>query len=112
MNTNKWNDIGYNFVVGQDGNIYEGVGWDKVGTHTANYNSRSIGICIIGNFMNHDPNSAALNAVKKLISEGVDTGKISSTYKLLGHRQVKQTSCPGDSFYKTVQNWPHWSATP
>jgi hypothetical protein len=30
--------------------VYEGRGWDIVGTHAPNYNSRSIGICFIGDF--------------------------------------------------------------
>jgi N-acetylmuramoyl-L-alanine amidase. len=50
IDDNKWNDIGYNFVVGEDGNVYEGRGWGYVGAHAPNYNSRSIGICIIGDF--------------------------------------------------------------
>jgi hypothetical protein len=33
-----WSDIGYSFVVGEDGNVYEARGWDKVGAHTHNYN--------------------------------------------------------------------------
>jgi peptidoglycan recognition protein len=28
-----WSDIGYNFIVGEDGNVYEGRGWTKVGAH-------------------------------------------------------------------------------
>jgi len=50
MDTNGWIDIGYNFVVGEDGNIYEGRGWTKQGAHAVNWNSRSIGIAVIGDF--------------------------------------------------------------
>lgn len=39
-----WADIGYNFLVGEDGNVYEGRGWTQVGAQTLNYNSKSIGI--------------------------------------------------------------------
>ena len=38
-----WSDIGYNFLVGEDGNIYEGRGWGKVGAHARGHNSDSIG---------------------------------------------------------------------
>jgi hypothetical protein len=37
-------------VVGEDGNVYEGRGWDNWGAHAPAYNSKSIGICIIGDF--------------------------------------------------------------
>ena len=50
MNHNNWSDIGYNFLVGEDGNIYEGRGWMKRGAHAPDYNSESIGICVIGDF--------------------------------------------------------------
>lgn len=50
MDTNGWLDIGYNFVVGEDGNIFEGRGWTRVGAHAVNWNSRSIGIAVIGDF--------------------------------------------------------------
>lgn len=38
------------FIIGGDGNIYEGAGWHKIGAHTRGYNSRSLGIGFIGNF--------------------------------------------------------------
>lgn len=41
-------DIGYNFMIGGDGNIYEGRGWHKQGAHTSGYNRGSIGIAYIG----------------------------------------------------------------
>jgi peptidoglycan recognition protein len=50
MDTNGWPDIGYNFLVGEDGNVYEGRGWDKVGAHAPGYNFNSIGVCFIGTF--------------------------------------------------------------
>lgn len=38
-----WNDIGYSFVVGEDGNVYEARGWDSIGAHTKGYNSVGLG---------------------------------------------------------------------
>ena len=45
-----WIDIGYQFVIGEDGNIYEGRGWNFIGAHAPGYNAQSIGISIIGDF--------------------------------------------------------------
>lgn len=38
-----WPDIGFNYIVGEDGNIYEGRGWDEVGAHTKGHNYDVIG---------------------------------------------------------------------
>lgn len=38
-----WWDIGYSFMVGEDGNVYEGRGWDQVGAHTYGYNTVGLG---------------------------------------------------------------------
>jgi N-acetylmuramoyl-L-alanine amidase len=50
MDRNGWVDIGYNFVVGEDGRVYTGRGSGFVGAHAAGCNSRSMGIAIIGDF--------------------------------------------------------------
>ncbi|KZC07181.1 Peptidoglycan recognition protein 3 [Dufourea novaeangliae] len=109
MNDKDWSDIGYNFLVGEDGNVYEGRGWGKHGAHSTPYNSRSIGICLIGNFVGHEPNAAAIKATQSLIAYGVSIGKIQENYTLLGHRQITSTSCPGDSLYRLIQSWSNWS---
>uniref|UniRef100_A0A8D8MQW1 Peptidoglycan-recognition protein LB n=1 Tax=Culex pipiens TaxID=7175 RepID=A0A8D8MQW1_CULPI len=45
-----WNDIGYSFVVGGDGRIYQGRGFNVVGAHAPRYNDKSVGICLIGDW--------------------------------------------------------------
>ena len=56
-----WSDIGYSFLVGGDGNVYEGRGWSYVGAHTQNYNSKSFAASMIGSFESSLPNSKALS---------------------------------------------------
>ncbi|XP_020296957.1 peptidoglycan-recognition protein SC2-like [Pseudomyrmex gracilis] len=111
MDNRQWADIGYNFLVGEDGNVYEGRGWNKKGAHSVPYNSKSIGICIIGDYSNRTPNQAAIQAVQNLIAYGVSTNKIKNNYVLYGHRQTWQTACPGNTLYETIKSWPHWSAS-
>ncbi|KAF2891552.1 hypothetical protein ILUMI_14621, partial [Ignelater luminosus] len=98
--------------VGEDGNVYEGRGWGKTGAHAPDFNSKSIGICVIGTFTSKLPNAVALKAVKDLISCGVSQGKIKTGYKLLGHRQAKATECPGNKFYEEIKTWPNWTPNP
>lgn len=108
----KWDDIGYNFLIGGDGNAYVGRGWDAKGSHAFGWNQKSIGISFIGTFNDVAPPLKQLNAAIKAIEFGVKIGKISPTYKLLGHRQVSETLSPGDELYKILQTWDHWSPTP
>ncbi|KAM4695877.1 peptidoglycan-recognition protein SC2-like [Rhinophrynus dorsalis] len=110
MNTNGYCDISYSFLVGEDGNVYEGRGWTTVGAHTPNVSTPSIGISVIGNFMSRNPNTAAQNAVKSLISCGVTKGYIKAAYILKGHRNVTATDCPGNTFYSTITTWPRFQA--
>ncbi|XP_045158541.2 peptidoglycan recognition protein 3-like isoform X2 [Mercenaria mercenaria] len=107
MDTNNWSDIGYNFIVGEDGNVYEGRGWGITGAHAGVtlYNKNSLGICVIGDFSNTVPNLAAQSAIKQLISCAVANNKLTSTYKLRGHQDVRSTKCPGTSFYNLIKTW-------
>ncbi|XP_062577288.1 peptidoglycan recognition protein 1-like [Saccostrea cucullata] len=111
MNTNKWSDIGYSFLVGNDGNVYEGRGWSRVGAHTSGYNN-DLAASFIGTFTDQLPISAALNAAKNLIQCGVDKGYIKSSYTLHGHRDVSSTTCPGNMLYAEIRKWPHYQSNP
>lgn len=51
IDNRHFNDIGYNFLIGGDGSVFEGRGWGKHGAHDPKYNARSIGICLLGNFV-------------------------------------------------------------
>ncbi|XP_041365178.1 peptidoglycan recognition protein 1-like [Gigantopelta aegis] len=108
MNSRGWSDIGYSFLVGEDGNAYEGRGWNTQGAHTKGYNSVALGICMIGNFQNRLPNQAALDTLHKLIECGKANGKIKSDYILKGHRDIGATACPGQKLYDLIKTWPHY----
>uniref|UniRef100_UPI0035900BFA peptidoglycan-recognition protein SC2-like n=1 Tax=Myxine glutinosa TaxID=7769 RepID=UPI0035900BFA len=108
MKHRGWSDIGYNFLVGEDGNVYEGRGWRTVGAHAPGYNSKSIGLSFIGNFSSKKPNQKALTAAKELIRYAINHNKLKMNYKLIGHRQTKMTDCPGTALYKEISTWPNW----
>ncbi|XP_037952118.1 peptidoglycan-recognition protein SC2-like [Teleopsis dalmanni] len=110
MNTLGWADIGYNFLIGGDGNIYEGRGWNVLGAHATNWNSKSIGISFMGNYNNNKPTAAQISAAKSLLSYAVSKGQISSSYILYGHRQVGSTECPGTNLYNEIKTWANWRA--
>ena len=72
-----WNDIGYSFLIGEDGRAYEGRGWGTQGAHTLGYNTNAHGISVIGTFTSKNPNQLALNAINALIDCGMAAVSIS-----------------------------------
>jgi len=58
-----WDDIGYSFLIGGDGRVYEGRGWGYQGAHTFGFNSVSFGASFIGNFMQKLPTRAAITGM-------------------------------------------------
>ncbi|EFA12467.1 peptidoglycan-recognition protein 2 [Tribolium castaneum] len=112
MENLDFHDIGYNFLVGGDGQIYEGAGWHKVGAHTRGYNSRSLGLGFIGNYTTQLPNKKQIQAAKDFLQCGVELGELGKSFKLFGARQVSATESPGLKLYRELQNWPHFTRSP
>ncbi|XP_035785875.1 peptidoglycan-recognition protein LE-like isoform X8 [Anopheles albimanus] len=103
-------DIGYNFLVGGDGQVYEGRGWNKQGAHTKGYNGISQGIAFIGNFETVDrPEEAQIEQLTTLLRNGTDTGKLDKNYKLFGALQLKATLSPGKFLMEKLAQLPHFS---
>ncbi|XP_073904175.1 peptidoglycan recognition protein 3-like isoform X2 [Castor canadensis] len=101
-------DIGYHFLVGQDGGVYEGVGWHIQGSHTYGYNDIALGIAFMGNFVEKPPNAAALEAAQDLIQCAVAKGYLAPNYLLVGHSDVTNTLSPGQALYNIIKSWPHF----
>ena len=96
MDGNGWSDIGYNWLVDDDGTVYEGRGWYVQGAHAAPRNRQGIGVCYIGS---DGMSEAAKAAVLEVYDEACRlTGR---TLARKGHRDINSTSCPGTDNY----NW-------
>ncbi len=61
MDTNGWDDIGYSFLIGGDGQVYEGRGWNVQGAHTQNWNDIGYGIDFMGLFTDELPEQIAID---------------------------------------------------
>jgi len=106
-----WGDIGYNYVIDQEGNIYEGRrGGEKVvGGHAIPVNRASIGISVMGNFQTQDLPSEVVEAIVKLTRAKAELYDLDLNsrikYKgvnydvLQGHRDNSPTACPGENLY-------------
>ncbi|MER6349361.1 N-acetylmuramoyl-L-alanine amidase [Streptomyces sp. NPDC001595] len=126
VQTNGWNDVGYNFFVDQCGTVFEGRagGVDRRvrGAHTYGFNGVSSGISLLGDYENGGtPTPAALSAIAdvaawKLGLDGVDpqarvtltaagdtgvykAGERANLYTVSGHRDGYATLCPGQKLY-------------
>ncbi|MGV9875188.1 N-acetylmuramoyl-L-alanine amidase [Streptomyces cellulosae] len=129
VETNGWNDIGYNFFVDKCGTVFEGRagGVDKPvrGAHTYGFNGYSAGVSLLGDYENGGtPTAAAKKAIAdlsawKLGLHGVDpeaqvtltaagdtgvydTGEQATLNTISGHRDGYATLCPGAALYSAL----------
>ncbi|MFM6848971.1 MAG: peptidoglycan recognition protein, partial [Terrabacter sp.] len=125
--SNGWCDIGYNFLVDRFGRIYEGrkggLSGFTQGAHAGGFNAETFGVSVIGTFTSVQLPSAVTSAVSRTIAWQADrssfdpgtsvvlTSAGSSRYdagvrvtkpRVMGHRDLSLTSCPGDAAYPQV----------
>ena len=116
QNTNGWCDIAYNFIVDRFGRIWEardgGAERGIIGGHAANHNTGSVGIALLGDHTATGVTDAAVAATAELVGwkaavhfinpQGTTTVDGASSPTVIGHRNVVQTSCPGDFAYSRL----------
>ena len=83
--TQGWGDIGYNFLIDEAGNVYEGrhtfdymsgsspteensSGYGVTGAHAQGYNSGTVGIALLGTLTSQDATPAARDALERLLA--------------------------------------------
>ena len=103
-----WDDVGYNFLIANDGRVYEARGWDRIGAHTYGWNKIAVAFAFMGNYSYKLPDDTAIQAVNRMIDLGVKLGKLTSDYKLYGHRDVRFCESPGQRFYDLIRTWGHY----
>ncbi|HTO00235.1 MAG TPA: N-acetylmuramoyl-L-alanine amidase [Microthrixaceae bacterium] len=122
-----WSDIGYNYLVDRFGRIWEGraggITQNVVGAHAAGFNTGSFGVSVIGSYDETVPALAAVNAVAELIgwrlymaghdpagsvafrsggSPKYAEGVTVNLARVIGHRDVGVTGCPGTHLYSRL----------
>lgn len=96
----KWAAIGYHYLVGKDGKIYEGRPVKFQGAHCGD-NANNLGISVIGDCHRNLPNAKQLKALKAFLDDKRARFDVSRG-KVFGHRDIKPTICPGDMLYAWV----------
>ncbi|XP_022914149.2 peptidoglycan recognition protein 3-like isoform X5 [Onthophagus taurus] len=108
MESFKVDDVGYSFMIGGDGYVYEGTGWNYWGAHAKGYNNVSIGIAFIGTFTKFLPDANQLEQAQLLIEDGIKRGLLCKEYRLIGINQVSTFESPGKSLIKEIKTWDHF----
>lgn len=98
-----WLDVGYHFVIKRDGTVESGRPVDVVGSHVKDWNSRSVGVCLVGGIdakgkfeANFTP--AQMNALRNKLAE---LKVMYPQADIKGHHDVAPKACP--SF--DLQRW-------
>jgi hypothetical protein len=101
--TNRWADVGYSWLIA-GGQVLEGRGPGREGAHTAGHNGRSYGICLAGNYHMTPPAARDLDALRWLLSHGVERGWWDRPHVTGGHRDAPgaSTACPGDALNQAI----------
>ena len=76
VQSNGWDDIGYNFLVDRYGQVFEGryggIERNVVGAHAGGFNTGTVGIAVIGSYGASKISAAAQAALTKLIAWRMD----------------------------------------
>ncbi|MFH1232998.1 MAG: peptidoglycan recognition family protein [Patescibacteria group bacterium] len=96
--------VGYHYVIIGDGTVYQTRNDTDYGAHCRadNMNSKSIGICLFGNFEIEQPSEKQLESLKKIVEKLRKKYNIKNS-NILGHCQINgsKTVCPG----KNLLSW-------
>lgn len=114
VNSNGWDDIGYNWLIDPNGVLYEGRGNDLQGAHFCGYNVGTMGICMMGTYTTVPASNESFDKLKQLLSwkccdRDIDPEDFSfhpnsglNLFNISGHRDGCSTECPGDSIYEKL----------
>lgn len=97
-----WQDIAYNYAIGQTGLVYRLRGENRAGATSGDYEGDGIPenhearavVFILGG--TQAPTQEALDAFARIWR--------ADPLPVIGHRDVKSTACPGDALYQYVQS--------
>lgn len=89
--------IGYHYVIGINGEIWEGRDIERIGAHCLNHNKNSIGICYIGGLSSKDytPKDTRTEMQKKSLLKLLRDLKVKYPNATVhGHREFAAKECP------------------
>ncbi|MFN7132949.1 MAG: carboxypeptidase regulatory-like domain-containing protein, partial [Myxococcales bacterium] len=106
MDSRGYCDVGYHFLVGQDGKVYQGRVETFLGAHVGGANTNNAGTSFIGTFTSLRAPQTMLDAGARIIRAiGREYGIALNRDRIKGHRQqgTTATTCPGDALYGQLE---------
>ena len=105
IDSREWCDIGYHFLIGQDGILYQGrSSMLRLGAHSGGHNTNNIGFCFVGTYTTVMPSPAMLDRGARLLAWlHTEHGVPLQRRDVQGHRQQKATECPGELLYRHLE---------
>lgn len=92
-----WSDIGYHYLIGLNGECWEGRNVNLIGAHCEGHNSNSIGVCYVGGVDKKMQSKDTRTEKQKdaLVALLKDLRKLYPNAKIYGHHDFnKGKSCP------------------
>lgn len=92
-----WSDIGYHYIIGLNGECWEGRNVNLIGAHCEGHNSNSIGVCYVGGVDKKMQAKDTRTEKQKdaLVALLKDLSKLYPKAKIYGHHDFnKGKSCP------------------
>ena len=90
-----WPGIGYHFVVQPSGKIYQTNKLETISYHAKGQNTRSVGICMTGDFDKQVLSADQLTSCVELIR--YLNRRFDRDLAIAGHNQFSEKSCPGNN---------------
>lgn len=99
-------DIPFNFLIGEDGQTYEGRGWKhESGFSHLNILNSSMAIGVLGNFTETTPMVNLLKEIKSLIKESIRRRKLHSNYNIYGIRNRTISEHDGNALFNVMSEY-------
>jgi N-acetyl-anhydromuramyl-L-alanine amidase AmpD/TolA-binding protein len=110
-----WPGIGYHYVIGADGSIYQTQRHETHSYHVGAANGYSLGVSLIGRFLRtgYDrkpqppadqlPTQAQMDSTARLVAWLLQELQIERVQQVVGHKELGATACPGDQWLQGVR---------
>lgn len=108
QDTRGWADIAYNFVVDRFGTIWEARARSYedpvIGSASSGDETGNVTVAFLGDGSTYAPSSTVLRSMGRLLGWKLRKHDLTPTRaNIMGHRDIGQTSCPGDALYARIR---------